>query len=134
LELAYKGPAHEPGNIFIYAPDQKVLMLVDVVFPGWTPFRDLAEAENTPAYMRAHDQILEYDFDTFIGGHVGRLGTRSDVETQREYMIDMATNAATALQTVDFNAVAGELMTNNLWLMFDTYLDQVAQMCTEKPP
>ena len=23
LELAYKGPAHEPGNIFIYAPAQK---------------------------------------------------------------------------------------------------------------
>ena len=131
LELAYKGPAHEPGNIFIYAPAQKVLMLVDVVFPGWTPFRGLAEAENTPAYMRAHDQILEYDFETFIGGHVGRLSTRADVETQREYMIDMATNAATVLQTVDFNAVAAELMTNNLWLMFDTYLDQVAQMCTE---
>ena len=24
LELAYYGPMHEPGNIFIYAPNQKV--------------------------------------------------------------------------------------------------------------
>ncbi|MCJ1475402.1 hypothetical protein MMC13_004064 [Lambiella insularis] len=35
LELSYKGPNHQPGNIFIYAPAAKTLMLVDVVFPGW---------------------------------------------------------------------------------------------------
>ncbi len=39
LELEYKGVNHDPGNIFIYAPRQKVLMLVDVVFPGWVPFK-----------------------------------------------------------------------------------------------
>ena len=38
LELEYHGPMHEPGNIFIYAPNHKVLMLIDVVFPGWIPF------------------------------------------------------------------------------------------------
>jgi len=32
LELQYQGPMHVSGNIFIYAPQQKVLMLVDVVF------------------------------------------------------------------------------------------------------
>src|SRR4051812_13166458 len=31
LELAYKGENHVAGNIFIYAPIQKVLMLVDIV-------------------------------------------------------------------------------------------------------
>src|SRR5690349_20651698 len=40
----YKGVNHERGNILIYAPTQKVLMLVDVVFPDWVPFRDLAIA------------------------------------------------------------------------------------------
>src|SRR5215471_20679185 len=33
LVLEYKGINHETGNIFIYAPKQKVLMLVDVVYP-----------------------------------------------------------------------------------------------------
>jgi hypothetical protein len=37
LELSYHGNAHEPGNIFIYAPAQRVLMVVDVAFPGWMP-------------------------------------------------------------------------------------------------
>ena len=32
--LDYYGDNHLPGNIFIYAPKQKVLMLVDVIFPG----------------------------------------------------------------------------------------------------
>ena len=38
LKLDYYGVNHLPGNIYIYAPKQKVLMLVDVVFPGWVPF------------------------------------------------------------------------------------------------
>jgi glyoxylase-like metal-dependent hydrolase (beta-lactamase superfamily II) len=35
LELAYNGPNHAPDNIYIYAPEHKPLMLVDVIFPGW---------------------------------------------------------------------------------------------------
>jgi hypothetical protein len=35
---------HEPGNIFIYAPAQRVLV-VDVVFPGWMPWRRFALAK-----------------------------------------------------------------------------------------
>ena len=38
LNLDYYGDNHMSGNLFIYAPNQKTLMLVDVVFPGWVPF------------------------------------------------------------------------------------------------
>jgi glyoxylase-like metal-dependent hydrolase (beta-lactamase superfamily II) len=47
LQLDYHGTNHLPGNIFIYAPKQKVLMLVDVIFPGWIPFAYLAIAKDT---------------------------------------------------------------------------------------
>ena len=60
LELDYLGPNHAPGNIFIYAPEQKTLMLVDVVFPGWAPFKDLALAMDIPGYIAAHDEVLTY--------------------------------------------------------------------------
>ena len=130
LELEYKGPAHRPGNIFIYAPKQKVLMFIDVIFPGWTPFKWLAVAEDVPAFIEAHDWILSYDFDTLVSGHIGRLGTREDVETQKEYILDTQANAATALQTVDFNAIANEVGFSNPWLLFDTYLDAVGKECT----
>jgi glyoxylase-like metal-dependent hydrolase (beta-lactamase superfamily II) len=132
LELSYFGPAHEPGNIYIYAPSQRVLMLVDVVFPGWVPFKELALAEDVPAFVQAHDDILKFDFDTFVGGHVTRLGTRQDVEIQKRYIMDVRDNALQALQTVDFVAVGQRVGFENPWLLFDTYLSEVARVCAEQ--
>ena len=64
-------------------PHQKVLMLVDVIFPGWIPFPYLAVANDVTGFIKAHDIALNrYDFDTFVGGHLTRLGTRDDVKVQ----------------------------------------------------
>ena len=101
LELRYKGPAHEPGNIFIYQPHQKILMMIDIVFPRLSPFELLALAEDTGSYLRAYDQILEYDFDVLIAGHLNKLGDRSDVEEARGYMQDILTNSKLALDPFD---------------------------------
>jgi len=43
----------------------------------------------------------------------------------------MQANAAKALQTVDFMAIAQKTGFENLWLLFDTYLDAVSQECTD---
>ena len=81
---------HMPGNTFIYAPNQKTLMLVDVVFPGWVPFVYLAITEDVAGFIKAHDIVLNnYDFDTFVGGHLTRLGIRDDVITQQEFVSDL---------------------------------------------
>ncbi len=132
LELHYLGPAHEPGNLFIWAPQQKVLMLVDVIFPGWAPFFELALAEDVRAFIAAHDQALSFDFDTFVGGHLARLGTRADVQTQRDYVMDLQSNALSALQTVDFNAIAAEVGFENPWALFATYLGAVEDECEHR--
>ena len=106
-------------------------MIVDVIFPGWSPFKGLAEAEDRPAFFEAHDKILEYDFDVLIAGHLGRYGTSEDVTIQKEYMNDIKTNAGIALQTVDFMAIAQEVGFDNPWYLFDVYLDEVVQKCTD---
>lgn len=129
LELSYYGPIHEPGNIFIYAPKQKTLMVVDVVFPGWVPFKDLAMAENVSTFLSAHDKILQYDFDTFVGGHVTRLGTRQDVEIQKEYLNDIQKNSALANQQVDFMKIGQKVGFENIWLVFQVYADTITQQC-----
>jgi len=131
LELEYHGPMHAPGNIFIYAPQQKVLMLVDVVFPGWVPFKDLAMAEDVPFFIYAHDKILEYDFETFIGGHLTRLGTPEDVQIQKEYFDDIQKNAALANQQVDFMEIGQKVGFENIWLVFQVYADTITQQCTD---
>ncbi|MFL6371981.1 MAG: MBL fold metallo-hydrolase [Nitrososphaera sp.] len=134
LELSYYGNNHEEGNIFIYAPAQKTLMLVDIVFPGWVPFPYLALAEDVFGYIKAHDIALNYDFDTFVGGHLTRLGTRDDVQVQREFITDLINASVKANSNVTFSEIMQKVggPTNNLWAIFKTYLDTVAEQCTNE--
>ena len=60
LELSYHGNAHVPGNIFIYAPKQRTLMVIDLIFPGWMPWRRFAIAQDIPAYFA---QVKEINAD-----------------------------------------------------------------------
>ena len=132
LKLDYYGINHSPGNIFIYAPNQKVLMLVDVLFPGWVPFPYLAVAEDTAGFIKAHDIALNnYDFDTLVGGHLTRLGTRNDVIVQKEFVSDLEKAAAQANQQVSFGKIAKQVGGGqpNPWLIFSKYIDAVGENC-----
>jgi len=129
LELSYHGNAHEPGNIFIHAPAQRVLMVVDVVFPGWMPWRRFALAQDIPAYFAQVDEIRRMDWSTFVGGHVARTGTHADVDTQAEFMQDLKRAATTALATTKFGEGLNPLDGANPWAGFDNYIDRVAGQC-----
>ncbi len=133
LQLDYRGVNHLEGNIYIYAPEQKVLMLVDVVFPGWTPFPDLAIAASVDGFLEAHDIILSYDFDHFIGGHLTRHGNRADVETQKAYFDDIISAATKANAAADmgaaFGAAAARGGMGNPWAFIKIVLDNVAGQC-----
>lgn len=133
LNLNYYGDNHMPGNLFIYAPNQKTLMLVDIVFPGWVPFVYLALADDIAGFITAHDIALSnYDFDTFIGGHLTRLGTRDDVVTQQEFISDLEKAAAKANSEVQFGDVAAQVgSTADTWLLFSEYIDAVDQNCVQ---
>ena len=131
LKLDYYGVNHLPGNIFIYAPKQKVLMLVDIIFPGWVPFPYLAIAKDTAGFIKAHDITLNnYDFDTYVGGHLTRLGTRNDVIVQKEFVSDLEKAAGKANQEVLFSKVASQVgRFDNPWLIFSKYIDAVNENC-----
>jgi glyoxylase-like metal-dependent hydrolase (beta-lactamase superfamily II) len=101
IELAWHGSNHSADNIFIHLPDHDALMLVDVVNPGWAPACRTSLIENVPGYVEAPDTALTYRWKHFIGGHTGRLGTRGDVATHRQYMADLADSSRQALDTVD---------------------------------
>jgi glyoxylase-like metal-dependent hydrolase (beta-lactamase superfamily II) len=133
LKLDYYGNNHLPGNIFIYAPKQKVLMLVDIVFPGWVPFPYLAIAKDVTGFIKAHDIALNnYDFDKFVGGHLTRLGTRNDVVVQKEFVTDLMNAATKANQEVLFSKVAQQVgHFDNPWLLFSKYIDAVNENCTQ---
>ena len=131
LQLDYYGNNHLPGNIFIYAPNHKVLMLVDVIFPGWVPFPYLAVATDIAGVINAHDIVLNnYDFDTFVGGHLTRTGTIDDVKVQKEFIVDLqkaATKANNKILLSDIAKQVGSL--DNPWLVFSKYIDAVDEKC-----
>ena len=133
LKLDYYGVNHLPGNIFIYAPKQKVLMLVDIIFPGWIPFPYLAIAKDTAGFIKAHDIALNnYDFDTIVAGHLTRLGTRNDVIIQKEFVSDLEKAAATANQEVLFSKIASQVgRFDNPWAIFSKYIDSINQNCVK---
>jgi glyoxylase-like metal-dependent hydrolase (beta-lactamase superfamily II) len=133
LKLDYYGSNHLPGNIFIYAPKQKVLMLVDIVFPGWIPFPYLAIAKDVAGFINAHDIALDkYDFDKFVGGHLTRLGSRNDVAIQREFINDLKNAATKANQEVIFSKIAQQVgHFDNPWLIYSKYIDAVNEKCGE---
>jgi glyoxylase-like metal-dependent hydrolase (beta-lactamase superfamily II) len=133
LKLDYYGVNHLPGNIFIYAPKQKVLMLVDIIFPGWIPFPYLAIAKDTAGFIKAHDIALDnYDFDTIVAGHLTRLGTRNDVIIQKEFVSDLEKAAATANQEVLFSNIASQVgRFDNPWLIFSKYIDAINDNCVK---
>jgi glyoxylase-like metal-dependent hydrolase (beta-lactamase superfamily II) len=133
LNLDYYGINHLPGNIFIYAPKQRVLMLVDIIFPGWIPFPYLAIAKDTAGFIKAHDIALNnYDFGVIVAGHLTRLGTRDDVTIQREFVTDLENAAARANQEVAFSKIAQEVgHFDNPWLIFSKYIDAVDEKCVQ---
>ena len=83
IELAWHGANHSPDNILIHLPDHDTLMLVDIVNPGWAPVYVSNLTEDIPGYLEAPANALAHPWKHFIGGHLGRLGTRDDVRLHR---------------------------------------------------
>ena len=124
IELAWHGSNHSPDNIFIHLPDHDALMLVDIVNPGWAPVCQSHLSEDLPGCIDAPSTALTYPWKHFIGGHMGRLGTREDVATHRRYMADIADSSRHALDTVD-PAPYFASYPENPWVAVRGYLDAI---------
>ena len=129
LELSYHGNGHEPGNIFIYAPEQKTLMVVDVIFPGWMMWRRFALAQDIPGFFDQVEKIKTFDFETLVAGHVARTGKRADVELQSEFMKDLKAAAGAALKSTRVGVGVDPRDTANPWAVFGNYVDRVVIQC-----
>ena len=125
LELAYHGPNHTPDNIFIHAPDQQTLMLVDVIFPRWTPFKNLAVSQDIPDWIKAQDVAMSYPWQTLVAGHNGRLGTRADAELQIAYVADLLASARATMASLN-PAPLFKKYGNNSWAIIKVYFDEAS--------
>ena len=131
IDLAWHGTNHTPDNIYIHFPDHGTLMLVDVILPGWVPYDSFNLNEDVPGSIAAPAKAMTYPWRHFIGGHMGRLGTRDDLVVYQQYVADLIDNIKKALVAVDptpFFTRYG----NNSWAAVKTY--QAAQVAYASAP
>ncbi len=129
LQLDYRGVNHDVGNIFIYAPKQRVLMLVDVVYPGYAPYPDLGIAGDVSGYVQAHRDALNYRFDYLIAGHVDRLGIPRDVRDSLAFVSDLQTVSGQLLAQLPFPAYLKTVPAGNRWFQHDDYESALIEQC-----
>jgi glyoxylase-like metal-dependent hydrolase (beta-lactamase superfamily II) len=125
IELAWHGSNHTPDNIYIHLPDHDTLMLVDIVNCGWAPVYISNLTEDIPGYIQAPANALAYPWKHYIGGHLGRIGTRDDVTLHQQYMADLSDSIRSEIDTLDptpYFVKYGE----NSWAAVKGYLDAVA--------
>jgi glyoxylase-like metal-dependent hydrolase (beta-lactamase superfamily II) len=123
IDLVWFGANHSPDNIIIHLPDHDALMLIDIVNPGWAPVFQSNLTEDIPGYLEAPAKALAYSWTHFIGGHLGRLGTRDDLTVHQQYMADIAESSRKAIDTVDYTPYFAKYP-DNPWAAFRGGLDE----------
>jgi glyoxylase-like metal-dependent hydrolase (beta-lactamase superfamily II) len=124
VNLAWHGTNHTPDNSYIHFPDHDTLMLVDIFLPRWVPFDSFNLNEDVPGSIAAPDTAMAYPWKHFIGGHIGRLGTRADMVLYQQYVNDIIDGVKKALATVDPTPYFAKYG-NNVWAASQQYLAAV---------
>jgi glyoxylase-like metal-dependent hydrolase (beta-lactamase superfamily II) len=109
FQFDYRGPVHKIGNMITWLPDLKVLYQADMINPGWVPFPRLALAPEQRVTLQSMDTLLSYPFDYLVPGHVGRLGTREDLTTMKEYLRDIQTAGITAINEIPWDMISARV-------------------------
>src|ERR1700756_3226021 len=130
IDLAWHGANHSPDNIIIHLPDHDTMMLIDIVNPGWVPVYNSNLTEDIPGYIEAPANALAYSWTHFIGGHVGRLGTRADVELHQQYMADIVESSRKAIDAVDPRRYYAHYGVNK-WAAAKGHLDETTRLAAE---
>lgn len=123
---------HSPeGDLFIYVPHAKFLMAIDCVTAGYAPFQGFDLSMDFHEYLKMFDELLAYDFDNFVGGHLTSTGTRKDVEETKEFTYDVYNTVKRVHNNMDQGAVVAEAAktvgTDNEFLLFKAVLDKVTR-------
>ena len=117
------------GDLFIYVPEAKFMMAVDCVTPGYIPFSGFDITTNFDQYLRVFDELLAYDFKTFVGGHLTSIGNKRDVQETKEFTTDVYQTVKRIHNGMDQQAVVTEAAKtigyDNEFLLFRVVLDRV---------
>lgn len=124
------------GDLYIYLPSKKVLMAIDTLPPGYAQFQDFDLTSNFRDYLGMFDKVLAYDFDVFIGGHLGIVGNRDDVQRAKDYTFDVYRTVKRIQDGTDQMAIISHAAAKYTWdnkmALFRTVLDGIVEQCAKE--
>jgi glyoxylase-like metal-dependent hydrolase (beta-lactamase superfamily II) len=124
------------GDLYIYVPAEKVLVAIDTMPPGFAQFMDFDLTVDFYDYLAMFDQLLAYDFDVLVGGHLGFPGTRNDVQVAKEYTTDVYRTAKRIHDGTDQMKVVSEAAAKYGWdnkmALFRSVLDPMFDQCAKE--
>jgi len=129
-----KGHWHSPeGDLFVYVPSRRFLMAIDTLAAGHVPFMDFDLSTNMHEYLKVFDQLLTYDFDVLVPGHLTYLADRQDVQMTKDYAQDVYKTVKRIHDGTDqmgvMSQAAQKYSWDNKFAIFRTLLDGVVAQC-----
>ncbi|MBV9180751.1 MAG: MBL fold metallo-hydrolase [Acidobacteria bacterium] len=97
VEILWLGRAHTDGDVFVYLPQEKVLVTGDALH-GWTPFM----GDSYPYdWIQTLDTAEKLDFDSVIGGHGDVIHGKEKFELWKAYLQDLMDRTASSYSQGD---------------------------------
>ena len=126
IQAAIASVTDQPVTHFIYTHSHLDHVGAVTKFPG---ARRIAH-EEAARLLANHDAILATDFDTYVGGHVYRTGTRDDVQTSRDFLLDTIHTTQKAMGHISPADAAAGIDPANAWAVVTVWFDRIASAVT----
>jgi cyclase len=92
VEILWLGLAHTDGDVFVFLPNEKVIVTGDALH-GWTPFM----GDSYPyEWIQTLDAAEKLDFHTVLGGHGDVMHGKLRFELWKEYFQNLMDRTAAA--------------------------------------
>lgn len=92
VEILWLGRAHTDGDVFVFLPNEKVLLTGDALH-GWTPFM----GDSYPYdWIQTLDAAEKLNFDSVLGGHGDVMHGKQKFELWKQYFQDLMDSTAAA--------------------------------------
>ena len=106
-------------------------MAVDTLAPGYVPFLDFDLTRNMHEYLKVFDELLAYDFDVLITGHLTSLGNRQDVIDTKNFTMDVYETVKRIHNSADQQKMAMDIVkqfgAENKFLIFDRIIEPIIE-------
>jgi cyclase len=82
--IYFLGPAHTRGDLFLFLPDEKILLAGDLALVGRAPYMQ-SEDVDSKGWENVLARLAQLDVEKVVPGH-GKVGTRQDIASTLAYV------------------------------------------------